>query len=291
MPRQQRIGGRGGPDRHDQERGEHRLGDEQLRHPLNVAQHLAALGDHRRHRGEVAADQHDVGDAAGHLHAAALRDREPRGLQRRHVVDAVADHRHVAPAVAQRLDDARLSSGEMRPITDAGRRPPRRARAGSAGSSRPSSAAPGGRPTSAAIAATVAGASPERTITSTPSSCRKATVSRASAAQPLGEDRHARAREAGGPRRACQPASGPSACARATTRRPAPPRRPRARAAPRRAASDSGAPSTQAPSPSSTALQRRREENGTARAPASGLAGKAAAIAASVRLGAGAAAA
>ena len=52
----------------------------------------------RRNAREVAAHEHEVGDAARHLRAAALRDREPRRLERRHVVDAVADHRDVAAA-------------------------------------------------------------------------------------------------------------------------------------------------------------------------------------------------
>ena len=59
--------------------------------------------------GEVAVDEHDVGDRLRHLRARALRDREARRLQRRHVVDAVADHRHVAAAPPERLDDAPLA--------------------------------------------------------------------------------------------------------------------------------------------------------------------------------------
>ena len=53
----------------------------------------ATIGGHGR---EVARDEHEVGDAARHLRAAALRDRQPGRLQRRDVVDAVADHRDVA---------------------------------------------------------------------------------------------------------------------------------------------------------------------------------------------------
>ena len=48
--------------------------------------------------GEVAVDEDDVGDRLRHLRAGPLGDREARRLQRRHVVDAVADHRHVAAA-------------------------------------------------------------------------------------------------------------------------------------------------------------------------------------------------
>ena len=114
--------------------------------------------DHRRDRGEVAADEHEVGDAPGHLRARSPGDREPRRLQRRDVVDAVADHRHVAARVAQRLDDAPLALGRDPP--DHGR-----SRAPAARSSSPvlRQLAPVERrrrsamPASAAIAATVVG--------------------------------------------------------------------------------------------------------------------------------------
>ena len=38
-----------------------------------------------------------------------LRDRQTRLLERGHVVDAVADHRHVTPGLAERCDDGTLS--------------------------------------------------------------------------------------------------------------------------------------------------------------------------------------
>ncbi len=108
VARQQRVLGRGQSDREDQECGERGLGDEELGHALQVTQHLPALGDHRRDRPEVAAHEHDVGDAARDLGAAALRDGESRGLERGDVVDAVADHRDVAPVRGQRLHDPPL---------------------------------------------------------------------------------------------------------------------------------------------------------------------------------------
>ena len=65
--------------------------------------------------GEVAVDEHHVGDRLRHLRAGALGDREPRCLQGRHVVDSVADHRDVAPLPAQRLDDPALAVGRDAP--------------------------------------------------------------------------------------------------------------------------------------------------------------------------------
>ena len=139
VTRQQRVVDRGDPDRDDHERREHRLGDEELRHPLDVAEDPATLGDHRRDRREVAVDEHDVGDGLRHLRARALRDREARRLQRGHVVDAVADHRHVAPVAAQRLDDAALPLRRDAPDDRERRARAGRARRRSSGSAAPSS--------------------------------------------------------------------------------------------------------------------------------------------------------
>ena len=105
VPWQQRVLDRRDPDRHDQEGGKHGLRDEELGHALDVPEDPAALGDHAGNRGEVAVDEHDVGDRRGHLRARALRDREARRLQRRHIVDAVSHHRHVTAAAQKRLDD------------------------------------------------------------------------------------------------------------------------------------------------------------------------------------------
>ena len=69
VTREQRILDGRDPDRDDQERREHRLRDEELRHALDVAEDPAALGDHRRDRREVAVDEHDVGDGLRHLRA------------------------------------------------------------------------------------------------------------------------------------------------------------------------------------------------------------------------------
>ena len=188
MPRQERIRLRRQADREHEERRERRLRDEELRDALEVAQHLAALGDERRHAREVAADEHEVGHGARHLRAGALRDRESRRLERGHVVDAVADHRDVAAVGGERLDDALLAlrrdAADHRVLVDAaaaatprraaGRcRPPARRRRCPRPRRRPRPS-PAGRPRGRRCAR--------------PATRRNATVSRASVAQPLAED-------------------------------------------------------------------------------------------------------
>ena len=101
----------GNRDREPDEGDEHRLGHEELRDALDVAQDLAPLGHDPRHDGEVVAHEHEIRHRARHLRARALRDREPRLLERGDVVDAVADHRHVAPGFLQRIDDGALALG------------------------------------------------------------------------------------------------------------------------------------------------------------------------------------
>ena len=72
-----------------------------LGNALQVAEDLASLGDHSGHGAEVAAHEHEVGDALCHLRAAPLGDRQPCLLERGYVVDPVAQHRDIAPLVAQ----------------------------------------------------------------------------------------------------------------------------------------------------------------------------------------------
>ena len=173
-------------------------------------------------------------------------DRQPCRLERRNVVDAVADHRDVAALVAERLDDAALLLGRDRPITLVSRR--RRELGAISGSSRPSTGCPTGMPTSAATAATVAGRSPERIFSSTPWRWKKSTVARALGPQPLADDgeteRRGRLRSRGRRR-------GRLGVPSATTRRPDAASRPaarraararRARAPPRRSVPVSDAP-------------------------------------------------
>ena len=80
------------------------------------------------------AHEHEIGDRARHLRARALRDREPRLLERGHVVHAVADHRHVAPVGGERLDDRALALG--RDAADRRRRHERLAQRGRLGRER-----------------------------------------------------------------------------------------------------------------------------------------------------------
>ena len=111
MPRQQRVGGADHADRQDQRRRERRLDHEQLRHAADVLEDPAPLGDARRDRLEVVLHEHDVGHAAGDLGARAERHRQPGGLHRGDVVDAVADHRGVPAAASQRLHERLLLVG------------------------------------------------------------------------------------------------------------------------------------------------------------------------------------
>ena len=157
-----------------------RLRDEQPRDALDVAQDLAALVDHPRHLAELAADQHEVGDRARHLRPAALRDREPRLLERRHVVDAVAEHADVLAALREHAHDARLVLGRDPP--DRGRRAHRLEQRGVGLGQRCGRRARrlrAGMPASRAIAPTVAGLSPETTFSATSSAAKNATVASA----------------------------------------------------------------------------------------------------------------
>ena len=101
-------------------------------------------------------------------------------LQRGDVVDAVADHRHVAAGGGERVDDRALP---VRARCGRPRAPQHRLaqllRVGRAAPRRRAAAPIPGTPASRAIAPTVAGASPERTFSSTSCSAKNATVSAA----------------------------------------------------------------------------------------------------------------
>ncbi len=119
LPREQREDPGRDRDRPADRGGEHGLGDEQPRDPLDVSQDLATFADHPGHDAEVVADEHEIGDRARHLRSGALGDRQPCLLERRDVVDPVAEHRHVAPGVGERGDDRALALGRDPP--DGGR--------------------------------------------------------------------------------------------------------------------------------------------------------------------------
>ena len=226
---------------------------------------------------ELAGDEHEVGDRARHLRARALRDRQPRLLERRHVVDAVAEHADVLAALGQHPDDARLVLGRDAADRRRRRAPPRSSSSSPAGSAPPSSAA--GLRRDAGVARdradrgrVVAGQHLQRHLLGGEegdgvgrrpgAGARRARRSRAAAgrrgsgasgagsgsgAPARGERQHAAAAARPPRRRAAH-------AARRRRRRRAAPRARRARAARR---------------PSSSALQRRREENGTVAAGAS----------------------
>ena len=78
LARQQRKGRSGDRHRQPHHGDEHRLGDEELRDPLDVSQDLAPFGDHTRDDPEVVPHEHEIGDRARHLRPRALRDGEAR---------------------------------------------------------------------------------------------------------------------------------------------------------------------------------------------------------------------
>ena len=199
VAREQRVGGGRRADREDQERRE---GADLLTYSFATRWRLRRIwrpsATMRGHRAEVAAHEHEVGHALGHLRAAALRDRQPRRLERRHVVDAVADHRHVAApgraAPRPRAACPRARSARRRRLASA----PRAARPGRPAAALPSTGGPAsGMPASRAIAATVSGASPESTFSSTPWERKYSTVARASGRSRSARTTHAERLAAG----------------------------------------------------------------------------------------------
>ena len=111
VPGQEREGAARDRDQHDQRRRVDGLGHVEAAEAVDVAGDPAALGDRPRQARELVLEQDDVGDPLGDLAARAHRDRHPRPLQRRDVVDPVADHRHEAAALRQRRDQRLLLLG------------------------------------------------------------------------------------------------------------------------------------------------------------------------------------
>ena len=101
----------GQPDEHRQQHRVHRLGEEQVGDPFDVADHPPALADDVRQRGELVVQQHDLGDRARRRAARAHRHADVGVLERQHVVDAVAGHRHGVPARLQRVHHRPLLVG------------------------------------------------------------------------------------------------------------------------------------------------------------------------------------
>ena len=98
-------------DQQDQRRRVDGLGQVEPAEAVDVAGDAPALGDRAGQPRELVLQQDDVGDALGDLAARAHRHGHPRPLQRRHVVDAVADHRREAAAVRQGRDQRLLLLG------------------------------------------------------------------------------------------------------------------------------------------------------------------------------------
>ena len=87
------------------------LGEEQARHPLDVAEHPPALRHHVREGGEAVVQQHDLGGGTGGPAARSHRHAQVRAGEREHVVDAVAGHRHRVAAGLERGHEDLLLAG------------------------------------------------------------------------------------------------------------------------------------------------------------------------------------
>ena len=168
LARQEREGEVEDRREQDQEAGVDRLGQIEAPEAVDVAGDPAPLGDRARQHRELVAQQDDVGDALGDLAPGAHRDGEPRLLERRDVVDAVADHRREPAALGERADQ-RLLLLRRDPAEDrVAQAPPGRARpCRSAGRAPRSPRASPGTPTACATAVTVSRASPEISFRST----------------------------------------------------------------------------------------------------------------------------
>ncbi len=212
----------GDRDEQDQRRRVDRLGQVEAAEAVDVAGDPPAFGDRFGQPGELVVEEDDVGDAFGHLRAGAHRHREPRLLQRRHVVDAVADHRRVAARLRAARRPA-LSSAPAR----SGRRSCCAARPGPAARGRRAGPGPrpcpasSGIPTAPATAVTVARASPEISFRSTSCSRMKAIVSEASGRSVSSSTTSASAVSRGGPSAGDRRAGARPDSPKATTRRPA----------------------------------------------------------------------
>ena len=92
----------------DQDRGVDRLGRVQAAEAVDVARDPATLADGARQHRELVAEQDDVGDPLGDLAAGSHRHGQPGLLERRDVVDAVADHPREAAPLREGADQGLL---------------------------------------------------------------------------------------------------------------------------------------------------------------------------------------
>ena len=102
LPRQDRVGESEQSDDDGDHRRPHRLGDEQIGHPLDVGGDPAALGHDAGQGREPAVEKDELRHRLGGVGARAHGDAQIRLLEREHVVDPVARHGDRVPAVLQR---------------------------------------------------------------------------------------------------------------------------------------------------------------------------------------------
>jgi hypothetical protein len=98
-------------DRGDQHRHIQDADQEWLQDVEHAAHDPLALREGLRQHPEPIVEQDEVGHRPGGLTAAVHGDAQVGPLERQHVVDAVADHRHVVAAPAQGLDQLLLLGG------------------------------------------------------------------------------------------------------------------------------------------------------------------------------------
>ncbi|SHP64192.1 Uncharacterised protein [Mycobacteroides abscessus subsp. abscessus] len=89
----------------------HRLGEEQVGHPLDISDHTPPLGNYIGQGGELVVQQHNLRHRAGGRTTRSHRDTDISVLEGQHIVDAIAGHRDRVPVRLQRLDHRPLLVG------------------------------------------------------------------------------------------------------------------------------------------------------------------------------------
>src|SRR5205823_2364840 len=87
------------------------FGQKELRSGADRVDDLIALIEDARQQRESVFQEHDVGDFLRNLAAFLHRNAHVRSLDRRKIVDAVADHRRVNLLALEGLDDSELVVG------------------------------------------------------------------------------------------------------------------------------------------------------------------------------------